>query len=407
MPNATDGILLDAFNLKPVEAIRYLKSKGYATSWNWYEVWQEAHAKAFTVAKAMRMDILQSIRDEVERAITDGRTLQQFKKELTPRLKALGWWGITTDEQGKEIQLGSPYRLRTIYRTNIQTAYMAGRYKAAKAVSQGRPWWQYIATLDSKTRPAHRALHGKVFRHDDPFWNTHYPPNGWGCRCRVRTLADRDIKRRGLTPEDTASKIVTREVPVGGGDNTHLVKVHGYKTTTGDGQPITVWTGKGWDYNPGAAAWQPDLDRYEYDVAQRYVEGSASGPAFKRFIEAKGSVRGDMPVAILNPAYRTAIGAQSQTVLLSDETLAKNVRNHPELSLPEYQALPRIVQDADTVVRDGDRTLVFISVGSRIYHAAIKTTQSGQTLFLTSFRRSSLEEAKRATSKGGVLWNNL
>ncbi|HOE18396.1 MAG TPA: phage minor head protein [Syntrophorhabdaceae bacterium] len=184
MAKKTPPDLLHAFGLKPEKAIEYFKSKGYTFSWNWQDTWQEAHAKAFTVAKAMRMDILQDIRESVQKALDDGITFRQFRKDLTPKLQAKGWWGkklIGDAEGGQTVQLGSPRRLATIYQTNLQTAYMAGRYKEMMDNVEDRPYWQYVAVLDAKTRPAHRALHGKVFRYDDPFWKALYPPNGWNC----------------------------------------------------------------------------------------------------------------------------------------------------------------------------------------------------------------------------------
>ncbi|EEB7342869.1 phage head morphogenesis protein, partial [Salmonella enterica] len=46
------------FGLPPERAIAYLKNKGYNITWDWEDMWQDAHAKAFTVAKLTRMDIL-------------------------------------------------------------------------------------------------------------------------------------------------------------------------------------------------------------------------------------------------------------------------------------------------------------------------------------------------------------
>ncbi|EDS5133801.1 phage head morphogenesis protein, partial [Salmonella enterica subsp. enterica serovar Minnesota] len=45
------------FGLPPERAIAYLKNKGYRITWDWEEMWQEAHAQAFTVAKLTRLDI--------------------------------------------------------------------------------------------------------------------------------------------------------------------------------------------------------------------------------------------------------------------------------------------------------------------------------------------------------------
>ncbi|CAH8721330.1 hypothetical protein HTL2_006310 [Paenibacillus melissococcoides] len=46
-------------------------------------------------------------------------------------------------------------------------------------------------------------MHGRVFRADDPIWNTWYPPNGFRCRCTVRTLSERQVRERGLKVETT------------------------------------------------------------------------------------------------------------------------------------------------------------------------------------------------------------
>jgi hypothetical protein len=78
---------------------------------------------------------------------------------------------------------------------------MEGRWRGLMENVDNRPWIEYVAILDSRTRPGHRALNGKVFRYDDPFWRTHRPPLGWNCRCRIRALNDRDLERRGITPD--------------------------------------------------------------------------------------------------------------------------------------------------------------------------------------------------------------
>ncbi|MEW6115367.1 MAG: phage minor head protein [Nitrospirota bacterium] len=255
MPTKPD--LLYAIGLPPEKAIEYFKSKGYTFSWDWWDTWQEAHAKAFTVAKVMRMDILQDIRGMVQKSLNEGLTLQEFRKQLTTRLQAKGWWGkkMIMDAEGKasEVQLGSPRRLRTIYQTNLQTAYMAGRYKEFMENIDDRPYWQYVAVMDSRTRPAHAALHGKVFRYDDPFWNSHYPPNGWGCRCRVRALSKGNLKSRRLTVESSEGKLSSQDALISKKTG-ELTEVTAYR------DPVTgmkIAPDAGWNYNPGKAAFEP------------------------------------------------------------------------------------------------------------------------------------------------------
>lgn len=231
-----------AIGLKPEQIINYLKRKGYKISWNWEDTWKEAHTKAFTVAKAMKIDILSDIRNELQKSLDNGLTYQQFKENLKPTLKAKGWWGkvkakdVPSDfplpsdiDPEKEVLLGSPWRLKTIYRTNIDVAYASGHYKAMIDNIDDRPYWMYNAVLDSNTRPAHRALHGKVFRADDPIWDKIYPPNDWGCRCSVIPLDEDDLKEMNLEQIKGSDELVDKIKP-----------------------------GKGWDYNPGKSALEFD-----------------------------------------------------------------------------------------------------------------------------------------------------
>ncbi len=53
-------------------------------------------------------------------------------------------------------------------------------------------------------RATHAALHGLVFRADDPFWDRHDPPWEWGCRCFKRPLTPGQVKRMRVKVRDEA-----------------------------------------------------------------------------------------------------------------------------------------------------------------------------------------------------------
>ena len=258
MAQAVD--LAYAARLPPKEAVAYFRAKGHNITWNWYEQLTEAHARAFTVAKAVRLDVLNTIRDEVDRAVHDGITRQEFTRTLAPRLQKLGWWGkqIVVDTQGnaKEIELGSPRRLATIYNVNMRTAYNTGRYAQMMNNAEAYPFWQYVAVMDGRTRPAHAALNGMVFRYDDPFWQTHYPPNGWNCRCRVRALSAERMKALGLKVSYGASFVHTHEVDAGIDETTG--EIFRTDSTTFDNGRVKMTPDVGWSYNPGSAAFGTD-----------------------------------------------------------------------------------------------------------------------------------------------------
>ena len=132
-----------------------------------------------------------------------------------------------------------------------------------------RPYWQYVAVMDSRTRPAHSALNGKVFRYDDPFWKVHYPPNGFQCRCRVRSLSEQDVEARKLTVESGKDNIVWEEKPIGGGYT---------KPTAAYIDPKTgekYFTDAGWSYNPSERFWEKDLRRYDKDIRAAFEKEMA------------------------------------------------------------------------------------------------------------------------------------
>lgn len=219
-------------------------------------MWQEAQARAFTVAGITNAEVLLDIRDAVKDAIEQGKPLSEFDNELRPILQRKGWWGKKAQidtESGEVFGKGlTPYRMKTIFQTNMQTSYMVGRYKSFMENVDDRPNWEYVAVLDGRTRPSHRALNGRIFRYDDPFWNSFYPPNGFNCRCRVRARSEDDMTSKDLQLSKGAGRMETVEREVSKGSDTK-VKVTGYRDTITN----KLYTpDNGWSYNPGKASKQ-------------------------------------------------------------------------------------------------------------------------------------------------------
>ena len=181
----------------------------------------DAHATAFTVAKTAGMDVANDIYRAVVNAAETGQTLEQFQKTLTPVLQSKGWWGRTQATnpdtgEAQTVQLGSPHRLKTIYLTNMQSAYMAGRYAEMMDSVDTHPYWQYVAINDGRTRDSHRRMHGRVYAAADPVWDTMYPPLDFRCRCRVRPLSRAAGESRAL-PSPT---LETQTVDIGSNEYT-------------------------------------------------------------------------------------------------------------------------------------------------------------------------------------------
>lgn len=173
------------------EAVDYFKERVPVTADVFYAISEQYRSLAFTVSGYTKAQILKRFYEEILSALEDGSTMADFRSRMNDFLESEGYEALT------------PYRAENIFRTNIQTAYNVGHYEqmTSPGVKQLRPYWQYDAVNDSKTRPSHLAMDGRVFPADSPVWDTWFPPNGFRCRCTVRTLSKRQVEQRGLTVE--------------------------------------------------------------------------------------------------------------------------------------------------------------------------------------------------------------
>lgn len=191
-----------SFFEEPTAVYEYLKSKKPEAHFDYDEIVHDAHKKAFTVAKMMNLDLLKDMQASLAKAFKEGVGFDEWKKNVKPMLAKKGWLGnikVKDPKTGeeKEIYVGNR-RLRTIFNTNMRTAYAKARYES-QMQSLGE-YFRYTAVLDSRTREAHRKLHGKTLPKTDKFWDTNYPPNGWGCRCKVQVLTEAECIARGIVP---------------------------------------------------------------------------------------------------------------------------------------------------------------------------------------------------------------
>ena len=215
------------FSLAPEKAVEYLDSFGIKITWDWKQQLETIKQHSFTVAKAESADVLQLFLDNLKTSLKEGKTFKEFKENVTELLDNAGY--------SKRAD-GTAWRLDTIYRTNLQSSFMAGRYNEMQEVSEDYPYWQYIAVLDSRTRFAHAAMNGKTLRADDPFWKTGFAPNGYNCRCRIRALDASDVERLGLKVEK--------------------------------GKNIKFTPDEGLNSNP-AETWQPDASKYSPEIRKQ------------------------------------------------------------------------------------------------------------------------------------------
>lgn len=161
------------FDLPPAEAIDYFKAKKIVSKKEFNQLEKEAKQASFTVSQVYKDDVLRGFKGELETALAEGRTqsatINRFKDILS---------GARHRELGE-------FHMETVFRTNMQTAYGVGRRRGLEEVTDDFPFWQYHAVMDDRTRPRHAALNGIIQRADSSFWDEHFPPWDFNCRCSV------------------------------------------------------------------------------------------------------------------------------------------------------------------------------------------------------------------------------
>lgn len=216
------------------EAVAFLKGKKVLDSKEYRLLSDECKAKAFTVSGYTNLEVLQKFLDELTNAVSEGKTKKDFVDEMKTFLERNG------------LSILNPFRMDTIFRTNVQTAYNAGHYKNMTEVKKLRPFWKYITAGDGEVRQSHMEMEGRVYAADDPIWDIWYPPNGFGCRCSVVSLTKGQVEKQGLKVE--------REPP-------HRVD---YET----GEILYKKPDKGFSNNPAKDKWRPDLSGFNDDLKE-------------------------------------------------------------------------------------------------------------------------------------------
>ena len=211
------------FKSPPQDAIRYLEQKFPKASWAYTDLLDNAHDRAFVVAKMVDVDLATTVQRSIIDAMKTGQGYKAWAKDIDKVLAKSGWYDgqINVDSQGnaKKVATGGQHRLETIYRTNVAAAYEAGRQQVIFNDRDDDPFGyvMYSAIMDNRTRPTHKALHGKVMEKSDPAWSSISPPNGYNCRCTIVELTQGQIDRYGYKVSKSEGKLSTQVVELPNG----------------------------------------------------------------------------------------------------------------------------------------------------------------------------------------------
>ncbi len=166
---------MNAFQFKPVpheEAARIIAGRPVVSRDVFKRLLPEIRARAFLISGVEDLNVVQQIRDLIAE-IPRGGSWEDAKRQI---VEHLGPW---MDPEAAE------KRAILLMRHHGFQAYAAAQHEQMMEQLPVMPYWKYLTMGDERVREAHAALHGLILPASDPFWQTHFPPWDWGCRCQV------------------------------------------------------------------------------------------------------------------------------------------------------------------------------------------------------------------------------
>lgn len=384
--------------LEPKEALDYLKQRGEITqSWSWVDLWGAEHAQAFTISRLTQVDLLKDIQAMITASVNGEMGRRDFMRDAKKALQDKGWWGekeVIHPVTGEALKTTfNPARLQLIFDVNTRQAYAAGQWERMQASKRSHPYIRYVTMGDGLVRKTHAVWSNVTLPVDDAFWHTHFPPNGYRCRCRVVSVSQREYDK-GKTP--TGEDMLKTAPPTQWKEWVN--------PSTGASVQVPEGVHPAFSYNVGIAAERAKqmanlitekMTAMPEPLAVKVAQALAKSPGFEAwFANPQGH---SWPLVRVSQVDAEAIGSRLTVAQLSPDTVRKQALIHPELTAAEYALAQEVVANANFKVLEGESSMIYVlqqaneSTGG--YVLIVKATKTGEGLFVTSYRRLSRDAA--------------
>lgn len=390
IPAASEFTQRPKFNAPFPEQVEFFRKKLNLPTERWDDILRSAHDRAFVVAGAQSADLLADLHQAVSKAITEGTGLEAFRKDFKNIVAKNGWTGFT----GSGSKAGIAWRTKVIYQTNLATSYAAGRWQQLNDpdLLKALPYWRYKHN-DSvlSPRPLHLSWDGLTLPAQHAFWRTHFPPNGWGCQCRVVPVNKTEFMQAvvdGRGPADAPAA----------GDTTGIDDGFGYAPGAGIDVPLRqLVQDKLINYPPAISrALSKDINR-RIDAAKSlidFVEQSLSDRKFfdnalLGFVEPSDSVN---KIAGTDLQGYIAL-LKAEAVRHVDNSHGNDTGDQRPPTPKDFSELINVLNDADKLsagetTRNGNRTIIAQKkIGKEIFRSIfeVRPGKSNKALYLLSF----------------------
>lgn len=373
----------------PPEIVDYFRDKNLKPAFSWLDVWGEEHAHGFTVAGVTETRVLSEFKAAIDKAIAGGQGFEAFKADMQARLTPRGWWGPKTVSDptakwaDKTVDFPRPGRLETTFWSNVRSARAAGQWNRIQRTKASRPYLLYVRSVAERKRPEHLAWAGTIKPVDDGWWGTHYPPNGWGCKCSVQQL-DQDDRDAYLAQEGYSE------------DAPDFGTADYVNRRTGEVTKVPRGIDPGWQTNPGLSRARTLVTQLSETLTEAGAERAAEtiGKLWRGNwpkAMAKLDERVHLPVAASGRAAKE-LDAKSEIIAVANDVATKKADKHAAVAFDSFALAQEIIdtgewtQDRDPAVRN-----ILAVIAGAHWVLAIRRSATGyiqvRTLFKANARR--------------------
>jgi len=234
----------------------------------------EIRARAICISGVQDLDAVQRVRDAIAE-LPRGADWRQVRNEVVAEISD---WLVNPDADAdarRAQEREARNRAELLLRTHGFQAYAATRYRAQMDPRSGSGYLRYSTQGDTRVRPEHAALDGLILPKNDPFWRTHYPPWGHGCRCIAIEMENAEVGRIGAAEADLPPD---RRTVL---DDTQLSLLNKSSRLIRNGRAYALASRTG----GGAYTWQPGQAQVPLDAVMRRYDDE-TGRAFSRAMRA-------------------------------------------------------------------------------------------------------------------------
>lgn len=401
----------------PPEVSGYFLKKTVKPAFSWLDVWAEEHAYTMTVAKTTELEVTSAFHRTIAQAIDEGKGFDTWKPLIEKELTKLGWWQprMVSDPSGKDpdrmVNFASDRRLKTIFWSNMNSARSAGQWERAQRSKAVLPYVLYMRTTSADPRPEHLQWVGLILPVDHPFWKTHWPPNGWLCKCQVRLISAREAEALlgterviGKGPDGEEIKIrYTDNPPDLGPDIQHRNR------RTGELTMVPPGIDAGWHTNPGLARATTLIRNFE---TQLEAAPEADGTRVLKELWQDPYLRlaPRLPQKVWLPAgvskdLAKDLGAKSPVISVTSETIVERIGRH-KLAIDDFAVYPELLAEGlplpDPRGKSNVRAIIR-RIGRAWWRGFVTLSENGY-MRATSLHQKQEKELRNAVERAGMKW---